>query len=442
MIVTNPFKPRGTVPFSSPVYITRTEERSIFDKINKKEWVTIVGSRQTGKTTLMHRIQGHYQSERGFATSLLDLSTFNNSELSTVEWLEEFSNSLVQSLHPYFKEDISISTPKSTSELKMFFGEIKENLDNPNLLLFFDEASAVPDNIRDVLYNNIRYIYTAQNGTSPASRKLKNIRFVFAGVFDPLKLIQDSENSPFNISYISYLTDFSLEQVRLLLENLKMMDPHIDVENIASLTYEFTNGHPHLTQQLGYWLAEVMRETPSQSNYELVKKLAFNLLSTSNVTHVVRRSIESEPEELELLKDVLSGKIISFTRGSSLVARFELIGAISESSDEKCQIRNKIYRLGLEQVLAIESPMQRLPKSVQKTKLQNILEKKFNRGELEMFVFKLKEDVSGFEKLKYEDLPGDIHKLKCKALIAYSERHNCYPTLVENCFNERPNAEW
>jgi hypothetical protein len=446
----NPFITSGTVPHNSPVYITRKEELVVFRYLKTNQYVTILGARQTGKTTLLHRIHRAVQSEWGYASALVDLSSFNSADLTMPEWMSEFCTLLVQSLNHFFKEDFSPPLPKTMVNFKGFLAELAAHIQNPQILLFFDEASAIPGKISNPFYSTIRSIFTDRGAYPPAYTALGKYNFVFAGVFEPEKLIKESDNSPFNISKVIYLPDFSLKETNILFANIEKITSQVEATEIGTLAYELTSGHPHLSQHLAFWLVEEILSGLQPGSYnEIVRKVGNRLPSTVNVKHVTERA--TEPEYMPLLKRILSGELLNFNRGVDAIAQLELIGAISESKEGKCQIRNNIYKLAISQAVQIlagkdeadaSSTESDIPKDFSQRKLLEILTNHFDDDELRDVCFILRDISEAMKNLYYENLPGGGKRSKCRELITYADRHGFYSELVELCYKARPKANW
>lgn len=442
----NIFVTNGTVPHNASVYVTRAAEQQVFSNVKLGKYVTILGSRQVGKTSLLHRIRHVAQKDWNYASVLLDLSTFNEANLDLATWLSEFCTFLVDSLSHFMTEAFSYDPPRTSVTFKNFLEQLAKRIENPYILILLDEANAVPDSVSNPFYSTIRWMFNARGDYPPAYASLSKYNFVFAGVFEPDKLIRQSKNSPFNVTEPIYLPDFSLHEMRMLFSNLETLVPRLNPAVTSDIVHKWTGGHPHLSQQMASWLADEA-DAGADFGEELIEKLNNRLLLTSNVKHVIQQA--TVPDYLPILNRILSGEHLGFTRGVEHIVQLELIGLIKASEVGRCQIRNLVYQSALEQAISIltstkssQNPSSQSPqiKNISQTKLLEILAQQFNEDEIKDVCFNLRNKFEALSKLYYEDLPGEGRQSKCRELITYVERRGCYQELVEECCLLRPQA--
>src|SRR5437867_4502372 len=80
----------GPVNYKLPVYVVREEfEERVFREILNKNYVSIIGSRQVGKTSLLQRIQTLVEEKYDQASALIDLSTINEPNVEFRIWAAE-----------------------------------------------------------------------------------------------------------------------------------------------------------------------------------------------------------------------------------------------------------------------------------------------------------------------------------------------------------------
>ena len=95
----------GTVHHGSRFYITRSVEDEIFAALRAPRYVTLVGSRQIGKTSLLQKIQAIVEPSYGWASALIDLSTINDPAADLKGWVALFCHRLVDQLRVFFKDE-------------------------------------------------------------------------------------------------------------------------------------------------------------------------------------------------------------------------------------------------------------------------------------------------------------------------------------------------
>ena len=349
----------GPVPNDSPVYVTREIENDVFTAIQQKKYVTIIGSRQVGKSSLLQRIQSIAELKYDYASALVDLSTFNYADINLATWAKEFFTRLVSQLKPFIKGEMDLQTPLEMSQFNSYFESLSSKIDRKTILILLDEASSVPDHIRDVFYSTIRWIYTDRTSLRPVIG-LKAFNFVFAGVFEAEKLIKKRENSPFNVSKLFRLPDFTRDETASLLKILKEKYEKDISHEIIDYIYSWTAGHPYISQCLASLLdCKIQKKPDIKIDTQLIDPMIPLLENdaSDNIEHVGKLVLSSEPFS-EFIKRILDGENISFSRVNSTISQLELIGAIKEGFLRNCQIRNRIFESMFRRSFASSSGIQ------------------------------------------------------------------------------------
>ena len=116
------------------------------------------------------------------------------------------------------------------------------------VVLFFDEIDttlSIP--FSDDFFAALRAIYNARATTPDFAR----LSFVLIGVATPGDLISDSKRTPFNIGRRVELSDFTPEEAKPLAKGLGE-----NAEQALAWVFDWTGGHPYLTQRLCAHLAK------------------------------------------------------------------------------------------------------------------------------------------------------------------------------------------
>ena len=253
-------------PITNPekqIYIERPEDTEVLQALYRGDYITLLGARQTGKTSLLYKLASGLKTE---IPVLVDLSSF--SKVDKDDWYGRVARTVVKRLPQELKNMIGeVNFCTDHEQFRNLLWEIADALAGPDrLVLLLDEMGTVPEEIRDGFFSTIRSIYI-ERGSEEAFQKYL---FVLAGVTPLTKLISpESEMSPFNISRIIYMSDFNLEGVRELGDNLRLYGFTID-NSVIEHIYDWTHGHPNLTQEI---FARLIQATPEKVTEETVDYL-------------------------------------------------------------------------------------------------------------------------------------------------------------------------
>ncbi len=335
----------GPVQHDGPVYVSRDSDTTAFRVLQQQRYLTIIAPRQMGKTSLLLRIQSEFEKSFEYATIYLDLSPFNRVEATWQSWSQEVCDEILKQSRRFAEEDFRLKPPKTPAQFKDYLVSLSRQLNRNQVLFLLDEASAVPDKIRNAFYSVLRVVFSERQ-SSHVSRYLKRCNFVFAGVFEPEKLVE-GENSPFNVSHIERLTDFSIEQTKALMQQLSLRD-EVCLE-LSQIVHDWVGGQPYLTQHLILLIGQCIESDPGISlNRALVDSLIPRLLDVAqdNVDHLAKRVV-ADPKLVQWLLRMFHGESLPFTRAKPEVVSLELIGAIRRTPNTTCQFRNRIYEMAL-----------------------------------------------------------------------------------------------
>lgn len=424
----------GPVKTSSPFYVTRNhfEEQVLRETLNKN-YVSIIGSRQVGKTSMLQRIQQVMESSYDYAAALIDMSTFNEPNIEFRYWANEFCDRLIDQLQPYLLEGTLPNIPDVPTGFRRYFQVLAELISRPRILVLIDEASAIPSDIGDPVYSIIRWIYTNRTETRPVL-PLQKYNFAFAGVFEPEKLVKDRNNSPFNVSHVVRVPDFNRSEIRQLVRNIGAGFTTESQSYVVDAIYDWTHGHPFLTHCYCSLVDGVIKSNGLPSiTYETIYGLGTQLtnLASNNIDHVVKLSLDSE-DTSKIIQQLLGGAKIPFSRGRSSIARLELIGTLLEDGSGFCRFRNPLYETAVRRAAS-----EILPKTEKhnfdRTRLREILATKFNESELKVLCSDLGID--------YQYLEGTQINQKALELVTYMERRDELEQLVDAIRRARPRAQ-
>jgi hypothetical protein len=336
----------GAVPLGSPVYISRKKDAEAFRALRNKEYLAILAPRQSGKTSLLQRLQFGVAEQYGYATALLDLSRFSTPRTDWTTWSADICENIRDQL---CQGQPNVDLPRTPPRFPDFLADLATYVKAPGILILLDEAAAIPLDIRNSFYSGIRWIYNDR--AAPTKPILSRYNFVFAGVFNPKTLIK-TPSSPFNITQNLYLDDFSVDETAELLAHLTTIAEVEITEELVEKVYLWTGGQPYLTQVLADLLSKRLEKGDDTAPKQMIESLIPQLRKSVRVhiEHMNGPIVENQ-ELRRWICQLVNGK--SFPYEPSLnwqIAELELRGAIREGSDGQCRIRNKLYKTVIESI--------------------------------------------------------------------------------------------
>ncbi|HIE27221.1 TPA: ATP-binding protein, partial [Candidatus Poribacteria bacterium] len=217
------FETRGPVSKDRNYVVSRTAEvADLVERIKKGRYVVIFAPRQTGKTTFFRwTLDALTTEDSTYFPIQLDFEIYRNASIEMFydclrrdiheEILKEFQRrkSTIDGKFQQFLENYPL---KDHFSLQPFLKELASHLGNRTVAIIIDEFDGIPrEALSDFLYT-LRKIYLSGD----ANRCPYSVGIV--GVKSITQLNYDRSISPFNIQDEFMLSNFTLEQVRELLE--------------------------------------------------------------------------------------------------------------------------------------------------------------------------------------------------------------------------------
>jgi tetratricopeptide (TPR) repeat protein len=335
----------GTLRARAPSYVTRPADQELYDSARAGEFCYVLTSRQMGKSSLMVRTARRLK-EAGVATALIDLTSIGTVAVDPwyVGMLTRIKADLRLDVDPtaWWQDRQAIGAPQRFVD---FLREVVlAQLDAP-VVIFVDEIDSTLNlDFRDDFFAAIRSLYNARAG-DPA---FKRLTFVLLGVATPTDLIQDRVRTPFNIGRQIVLQEFSYADALPLREGLERCHPG-QGDHILSRIFDWTSGHPYLTQKLCLAAAQQPATWNERAVDVLVEESFFSTSERkdTNLTFVQDRIRASPPAErrrmLKLYRRVYRGEAVADDDRSQIQNHLELFGLLGVEGDKLC-VRNQIYR--------------------------------------------------------------------------------------------------
>lgn len=326
------FVTQGPVAPESRLFVGREAELQRMQK-----WLspvmcvgTVLGARQTGKTSLLLKLRHAIQDKHACVFIDLQGAEGANVEQCFGYIAEEIVTQLAE------RNTDGLPIPKDGRSFLAFLQHVSRTFQTIRVVIILDEFGSLPVETAIKLAHTIRAAFTNRLVKQEYARYF----FLLAGATDML-LLTTGRNSPLkNVTESIYLGDLSLvETTQLLEEGFGTRSTQLSPA-INSCLYDWSGGHPYWTQLLASSLADQSQPLTEQS----VRNIVELLLQTEdkNLPHVLR-ALEKRDEMLfKTVESLLNGKSVPFSRSNSSVAELELIGLVKNLSGH-CAIRNKVY---------------------------------------------------------------------------------------------------
>jgi hypothetical protein len=324
--------PGGTMRINDALYIEREADASLRRELSRVGTVTTIrASRQTGKSSMV--VRGvHFARQSGAKIVLLDVQSVSSDDLVS-------ANSFLFYLANYIVSRLRLDAGqverfwKSPLDAQHHLTALMEELVLPALdrpmVLVIDEADRLLDtNFYGDFFGLLRYWYNSA-AYEPLWEKL-NLAMVIST--EPYLLINDPNQSPFNVGLKLYLDDFSTAQVEDL--NQRHGSPLSSRE--LHRFQELIGGHPYLTRKALYAMVTNKMDWP-----------AFSKIAASDVgpfsDHLRRQMwlLHKRPELVAALKEIIHRQ-----RCDDEDARFRLLRAgLIQASGDVCTPRCELYQI-------------------------------------------------------------------------------------------------
>lgn len=330
------------------LYIHRQADEDLLELGRTGKFAYILTSRQVGKSSLMARTAVQLQKE-GMHCATISLQNLGTQFELDADWYLSILIELEDELEletdvlEWWEEHAHLSgTQRFSSLLK----EIMQNEISESVVIFIDEIDkTLALEFADDFFAVIRALYNARANT-PALRRLS---FVLIGMAIPSDLISNPKRTPFNIGERIEIMDFTLSQAQPFASGLGL--PDNEAEQVLEKIFEWTSGHPYLTQRVCY---EFARQSEADKSIASVNHIVEDLfLSEKGIEEhnirFVHDTLIKPPNPLEV-KEVLSiyrnirqGRHIPDESQSLVKNHLKLSGIIVRGQNRQLEVRNRIY---------------------------------------------------------------------------------------------------
>ncbi|OLP19937.1 hypothetical protein BST81_02935 [Leptolyngbya sp. 'hensonii'] len=242
--------PAGTMDPQSRFYVARDCDTVALETIQQQGvTITIKGPRQVGKSSLLSRINGA-AVEVGKRVAFLDFQLFDKSALAEADrFFYQFCAWLTDVLDLEDRLDEYWSSPLGNSQrCTRYLGRYLLKALGMPLVLSMDEVERVFEtDFRSDFFSMLRSWHNNRANTP----LWKQLDLVLVTSTEPYQLIENLNQSPFNVGQVIQLTDFTPEQVADLNQRHSSPLDKAQIQNLITLL----GGHPYLVRKALYLLA-------------------------------------------------------------------------------------------------------------------------------------------------------------------------------------------
>ena len=242
--------PEGTMDLESQFYLARSVDAIALETIGRQGvTITIKGPRQMGKSSLLIRTMAA-AAKAGKRVAFLDFQLFDKSALTDGDrFFRQFCAWLTDELELGDRVEEFWSAPLGNSQRCSRYLQryLLKELGSP-LVLAMDEVESVFDTeFRSDFFSMLR----SWHNNRAMTPIWKQLDLVLVTSTEPYQLIENLNQSPFNVGQVLELSDFPVEQVADLNDRHGRPLTRSQVEQLMVLL----GGHPYLVRRSLYLVA-------------------------------------------------------------------------------------------------------------------------------------------------------------------------------------------
>ncbi len=315
------------------VYIERQADYEILTHLHLMNYLLVIEPRQQGKTSLINHLMRH-PSLSAVNFVCVDVSTPDRS--SEAMWYQMLCPRILRQLKGLIAKNQWPSIPRDSAGWREFLWNISvaATKSDKYVVIALDEIGAVTFPWAAQFFSVLREVY----GSRQAETEFKQLTFLLAGAFHPRNLIENDRISPFNIAQRVRLRDFTIEQIRSLIEKGNWSDKQ--VATLGKSIHYWTDGQPYLTQ-----LFCSLLDSNTVSNKDVNRIVEWLRREDENHLPPLLKQLDRDKRLCNYIKRILLGEGIKFyPKEHPRQAQLELLGLIKADKKGYCTIRNHFYK--------------------------------------------------------------------------------------------------
>jgi hypothetical protein len=324
--------PSGAVKLSDAFYIERQSDRDLAYEISHPGCtITITGPRQVGKTSLLIRAVQAAVSASNARVVYLDLQMLSQATLGEQgRFFQELAYFMAEELEigPEAAEAVWAGRLAPGRKLTRLVERLVLPAAERPLILALDEVDRL---LLTGYHADFFGLLRSWHNLRSRSPLWQQFTLLMAISTEPYLLINDLQQSPFNVGLMLYLDDFDETQVRELNGRYQSPLPDQDIP----LLYNLLNGHPYLTRVAFYTLVK-----DKLTMAELLKTAVSENSPFTPHLRYQRQLIRSAPDLRQALEQVLKEN-----QCRDELARYRLLKAgLIKQSGTAVTCRCRLYR--------------------------------------------------------------------------------------------------
>lgn len=330
-------------------YIRRKADDLLYETVISGRYAHVVAPENSGKSSLIAATAARLENN-GFKVAVLDLQQIGvrDGGGDPGRWYYNVAYRLLRQLR--IRHDLQTwwqdkSILSNRQRLVEFYSEIILQFVPERIVVFVDEIQCIAD-LRDAdqMLASIRAAHNARTTDPDFSR----LSFVLLGECDPVSLIEEAEQSPFNVTQQVLLTDFTREELDLFSTELNL-GPDTAVAALDRIFY-WTRGQPYLSQKLARAIAregagdDVIAHVDRIARQQIAGRAALH--NEPHMSHIHRAIVNDEKRKeplLNLYGKVRKGVEVAADLGSPYQRRLMAVGLLEIGEDGDLRVRNRLY---------------------------------------------------------------------------------------------------
>lgn len=330
-------------------YVRRRADEVLYETLVAGRYAHVIAPSRSGKTSIIAAVSARLENN-GFKVAILDLEQIGMRDAGSDagRWYYSVAYRLLRQLRirvdlQTWWQDKSILSNRQ--RLVEFYSEVLLQNVSERIVVFVDGIECIARlRFADQLLASIRAAHNARMTDPDFSR----IAFVLLGECDPVSLIAEPEQSPFNVTQAVSLKDFTRDELNIFATELNLSPE--DARTALDRIFYWTSGQPYLTQKLARSVSreQLTDDIPANVDRIATRQLAGRaaLHSEPHMSHIHRQIVNDGKRSealLNLYGRLRKGIPVSADLGSPLQRRLIALGLLTIGEDGSLRVRNRLY---------------------------------------------------------------------------------------------------